>query len=96
MADPVDAASLSLVKGSCGFQQERIRVTSMRGTCRECFWVLHCTSNDIMVGIKQMDLLVWHGHSVDFHNHNVWMSCYFEEYVVYPGVLTRRLVLKSR
>ena len=37
-ADPVDAASLSLVKGSCGFQQESIKVTSMRGTCRECFW----------------------------------------------------------
>ena len=50
MADPVDAASLSLVKGFCGFQQESIRVTSMRGTCRECFLGIALHSNDIMVG----------------------------------------------
>ena len=29
---------------------ESIRVTSMRGTCRECFWALHCTVMKIMVG----------------------------------------------
>ena len=43
MADLVDAVSLSLARKSCGFQQESIRGTSSRGTCRECFWALHCT-----------------------------------------------------
>ena len=78
-----------------GFQQESIRVTSRRGTCRECFWALHCTVMTLW-SVKQMDLLVWHGHSVDFQSHSVWMRCYFEECVEYPGVPTRRSVLKSR
>ena len=50
MADPVGAASLSLVKGSCGFQQESIKVTSMRGTCQGVFLGIALHSNDIMVG----------------------------------------------
>ena len=40
MADLVDAVSLSLARKSCGFQQESIRVSSRRGTCRECFWAV--------------------------------------------------------
>ena len=72
MADLVDAVLLSLARKSCGFQQESIRVTSRRGTCRECFWALHCTVMTLW-SVKQMDLLVWPGHSVDFQSHSVWM-----------------------
>ena len=72
MADLIDAASLSLARKSCGFQQESIRVTSRRGTCRECFWALHCT---VMTSwsVEKMDQLIWPGHSVDFQSHSVWM-----------------------
>ena len=50
MADPVDVASLSLVKGSCGFQQESIRVTSMRRYLPGVLLGIALHSNDIMVG----------------------------------------------
>ena len=50
MADLVDAVSLRLARKSCGFQQESIRVTSRRGTCRGVFLGIALHSNDIMVG----------------------------------------------
>ena len=59
------------------------------------FWALRCTVMTLW-SVEKMDLLVWHGHSVDFQSHSVWMSCYFEECVEHPGVLTHKSVLKSR